>query len=993
MRAALILCAALLAGCTAPPPEAYVGGRAGGGNSATAVAIGSNATGEACTQSQTPGDPSGHEIYCGTWQQPSARIREVPAQPLNALADEQRGTLAGRFDCARPEPIRLLGDAALLMRCTRRVGGWPHLALVTATGGRGFVVDGVTPALPAIERSIGVLTGRVAAGAAAPVDTDRLVERLAAASFGSDDIAAYEDLMNAARIANQAERFAAAETAYRAALAVQEKALGADSPATVAPLLPLALQLSNQGKLAEAGAVFDRAAPLVSQASDRTAPARLIHYRALDAGNRGDAEAALAGLVEAERAYAALVPEDMLQARVRGAPGVFASQALGRNIFSRALAPDPTIQTALIGVIETRRNRAALLRRAGRTAEAQAESDSAETLARANQLDRGLIGARIARTAGVVEATSGRTASADSSLATAAAEFQRGLPRSRPLADTLLLRARERFRLRGDPLPFCREAVRLLRELNEGTEADRLAPCLDALGIAAQARPAQAQALLTEMFEMAQIAQGGVTATQIAQAAARLSESARDPHAAEAIRRRQDASRNLAELYRARDEARAAAAEGRSTEDAAAIDARIAEAQRTLADADTVLQAAAPNYGQLTQSVVAAKDVLAALGPGEALATIALTGTGGWTLVLRDGRLAVGHIAMDTAALTGLVRRIRAGVEAGDDSVPFDLDAAHTLYATLFDEVATSFEGVQALTIAPSGPLLSLPFALLVERPAAAGDYGGAAWMGARFAIAHVPAPANFIALRRAAQGGRAPRPWVGFGDFRPPSDAQVARTFRDPSCARSFRQLRALPGTRLELAAASQIMGARPDESVLAGAFTVEAVRRLTLSDYRVVHFATHGLLPTDLSCLDEPAVLASVPQGAADARGALLSASQLLELKMNADAVILSACNSGGGDGAGGESLSGLARAVFYAGARALLITHWYVDDIAAARLVATALRNVEAGMGLAAAMQAAQKEMRDRIPEWRHPAYWAAFAVIGNGGVPARAVAHRL
>ena len=984
----------LLAACTAPPPEAYVRGRAPGASPSAAVAIGTNATGEACTQSAAPGDPNGHEVFCGSWQQPSARIREVPAQPLAVMAEEQRTALAGRFDCGAPEAMRLLGDPALLMRCTRRVGGWPHLALAATTGGRGFVADGVAPALPAIERGIGVITGRVAAGAAAPVDTDRLVQRLAASAFGSDDIAAYEELMDAARLANQAERFAAAESAYRAALAVQEKALGEDNPATVAPLLPLALQLSNQGKEAEATALFERAEKLVGKAADRTAPARLIHYRALDAANLGETDRALAGLAEAERAYAALVPEDMLNARAQpAAGGRFAMQALGRAVFARSLAPDPTAQTALIGVIETRRNRAALLRGAGRTAEAEEAAAGAEVLARANQLDRGLIGARLARTSGVVSATAGRTAAADASLATAAIEFQRGLPRSRPLADTLLLRARERARLKGDPLPYCREAVRVLRELNEGTEGERLAPCLDALGEAALARPAAAQPLLAEMFETAQIAQGGVTATQIAQAAARLSESARDPRAAEAIRRRQDASRALAELYRARDEARAAAAEGRAAPGDADIDGRIAEAQRSLAEADTVLQAAAPNYGQLTQSVVSARDAMAALGPQEGLATIALTDAGGWTLLLHDGRIDVGRITASTPAVAAMVTRIREGVEAGNASVPFDLDAAHRLHAALFAGVTPALEDVRTLTVAPAGPLLALPFALLVTQPAAAGDYAGASWMGERFALAHVPAPANFIALRRAAAGRRAPRPWIGFGDFRPPSDAQIARAFANPACARGFRQLRALPGTRLELAAAAQIMGARPNEMVLAGAFTADAVRHAALAEFRVVHFATHGLLPTDLSCLDEPAVLASVPPGAPDARAALLSASQLLELKMEADAVILSACNSGGGDGAGGESLSGLARAVFYAGARALLITHWYVDDIAAARLVATTLRNVEAGAGLAEALRAAQTEMRTRIPEWRHPAYWAAFAVIGVGGRTAPTVAQRL
>jgi CHAT domain-containing protein len=122
------------------------------------------------------------------------------------------------------------------------------------------------------------------------------------------------------------------------------------------------------------------------------------------------------------------------------------------------------------------------------------------------------------------------------------------------------------------------------------------------------------------------------------------------------------------------------------------------------------------------------------------------------------------------------------------------------------------------------------------------------------------------------------------------------------------------------------------------------------------------------------------------------LLSASQVANLNLDADLVILSACNSGGPGGTvAGESLSGLARAFFYAGARALMVTHWAVNDQAAAYLVADTFQRLHdhPDVGIAEALRAAELGMLDGAghdlnAEVAHPFFWAPFAVIGEGSV---------
>jgi len=113
-------------------------------------------------------------------------------------------------------------------------------------------------------------------------------------------------------------------------------------------------------------------------------------------------------------------------------------------------------------------------------------------------------------------------------------------------------------------------------------------------------------------------------------------------------------------------------------------------------------------------------------------------------------------------------------------------------------------------------------------------------------------------------------------------------------------------------------------------------------LSDVHVVHFATHGLLASESSLVGssvaEPALILTPPAVPTEADDGLLTASEVAQLKLDADWVVLSACNTAAGetDKPDAQALSGLARAFFYAGARALLVSHWAVDSQATVSLI---------------------------------------------------------
>ena len=999
---AILLAAALaaLAACAGPPPDAYVGGS---GRGTGGVGLGKNAAGESCTQ-QAAGN--GADIFCGTWEQPSGHVAVMDGSTdlrTAATSSQWRNALDSRLDCGDPAASSILGDIpALVLSCTRKVGGWPQAALVASVNGRTYLADGILPALPVLEHSIAVLSGRSTAADAPALPPGQaaalLASRLAAQSFAAGDIGQFQQLMTAGTRANLAENFAVAERAFRAAYTLQRKALGANDPNTAVPLMLVALQLSDQGRTEEADATFAQAGRLAVRASDPTARPRLQHYRGLNAINANKPGEALPLLQAAEAGYAALLPADLLALRPprAAAPIVNSRRGGSRDGLGDTPLLEPDQQAALIGVVETRRYQAIALRQLGRPAEAQAAIRAATGLASARNLDQRDLTARLSRTSSLVEDVEQQGSGTDL-MRVASRDFSAAQPGTRPVAQTLLLRAGQVGPgAPGDALPLCRQAAALLRELKAGTDTALMAPCLSAFAAEADRQPTQRQALLGEMFAASQLVQGGITARQIALASARLTEGAKNPRVGAAIRRQQDAGLAVANLQSQLDVATQDTSgprrAGASTDDLAK---QLRAAQAALADSDAALQAAAPNYGQLVQQVADATEVLGALAPGEAFVSLALSSDRGWVFVLRDGKVGVARTPAGATTVAALVSRIRATVELGQagEPPPFDIAAAQALYDATLAPAAPMLDGAQAVTVVPVGALLALPFEVMLTGPATQGDLAHAPWLMQRFAITHVPAPANFVSLRRATAASSPTRPWYGFGDFRPVTLQQASRTFPAGSCqdsARLFAGLPPLPFAVRELTAARLLMGAPATDQLLGPAFTTPRVLGQDLRSYRVLHFATHALLPTDLRCQTEPAIVTSEPPGAANANAALLTASDVTSMQLDADVVILSACNSGGPNGAtSGESLSGLARAFFYAGARAMLVTHWSINDQATALLIAGTLQRLKAGdaQGLAGAFRQAQQALladagRGLPAAIAHPFYWAPFALVGEG-----------
>ena len=202
------------------------------------------------------------------------------------------------------------------------------------------------------------------------------------------------------------------------------------------------------------------------------------------------------------------------------------------------------------------------------------------------------------------------------------------------------------------------------------------------------------------------------------------------------------------------------------------------------------------------------------------------------------------------------------------------------------------------------------------------------------------------------------------------------------------------LPETADELCAVAQDVKAQTGRDILLGAKATEReVKRLSaageLAKYRMVHFATHGVLAGDLKGTHEPGLILTPPGTATEEDDGYLSASEIATLKLDADWVILSACNTAAGAATSAEALSGLARAFIYAQARALLVSHWEVYSDATVKLITGAVGEMarDPKVGRAEALRRSMLALIDNgAPHEAHPAYWAPFVLVGEGAAPA-------
>ncbi|WP_083776330.1 CHAT domain-containing protein [Erythrobacter sp. NAP1] len=370
------------------------------------------------------------------------------------------------------------------------------------------------------------------------------------------------------------------------------------------------------------------------------------------------------------------------------------------------------------------------------------------------------------------------------------------------------------------------------------------------------------------------------------------------------------------------------------------------------------------------------------------------------------------------AELDDIVLRLRESIAIAEGgqvlTLPFELETSRDLYKRLFSPVADRLPSKKHIVFEPDGAMLKLPINLLVTDDESveryneqlAGpegdefDFRGVAWLGRNSQISTAVAPTAFRDVR-AAPSSTASKAYLGLGENTPISDTPTVSTGTRSALAGGdnclwSEAIWSNPISSEELYDAANRFGgedaARADV-LTKDVFTDTRIKsREDLADYRILHFATHGLVTAPQpECPPRPALLTSFGDDNSDG---LLTFAEIFGLRIDADLVILSACDTAGsatvgatleaGITSGGDfALDGLVRAFVGAGGRTVLASHWPVpDDFDATKRLISGLFEGN-GTETAEALRRSQLGLMDDL-ETSHPFYWSAFAVVGDGSV---------
>jgi CHAT domain-containing protein len=547
------------------------------------------------------------------------------------------------------------------------------------------------------------------------------------------------------------------------------------------------------------------------------------------------------------------------------------------------------------------------------------------------------------------------------------------------------------------------------------------------MGLLAETGDAAAAA---ESFRLSDMIRGRAVQRALAASAARAAVT--DPELARLARYEQDAQKQAAAFLRLLTDA---LMQPSRDQDPKAL-------QRLRQDIDLLRGARAriraeierrfPDYANLVDPRPATlQQARASLRPGEALIATYLGADRVFVwAVPQEGAPAFAAAPMGEAEIAALIGRLRQALDpnaASLDDVPaFDTGIAHRLYSLLLAPVAAGWSQAASLFFVPHAALGQLPMSLLVtdtvSTPAkgavAFAEYRAIPFLARKAAVTQLPSVSALVTLRalppppadraaliafadpwfNAAQASAA-KAEAGVAALQTRGRALVRRNSpRDGGTgAADFAALPRLPDTADEVLGIATALRADPARDLFLGAAANEkTVRGSDLSRRRVVMFATHGLVPGDLDGLGQPALALSAPAVAGVDGDGLLTMDEILSLRLNADWVVLSACNTATGSAAGAESLSGLGRAFFYAGTRALLVSNWPVETVSARALTTDLFRRQaeDAGLARSEALRQAMLALIDgagavdpqtgqSIFSYAHPIFWAPFSVVGDGG----------
>lgn len=534
-------------------------------------------------------------------------------------------------------------------------------------------------------------------------------------------------------------------------------------------------------------------------------------------------------------------------------------------------------------------------------------------------------------------------------------------------------------------------------------------------------------------FEIAETLRAGQVHQALIQTA--LRRLAPDTETRDLIRRQQDMIKQLAVIRQLKHQGGAYDAVG--VETMASLTQKIESIETSVTNLTNSVRTAIPDYDKIVGSKsFKISQVIMALEPDEAIISLVSGHRESYLWVITaDGRISARKIAKTKQDWNNDVLVIRENLEVPGGRLSnistFNTAAVYKLYGDLLQPLESHWSPAKHLIFVTDNDLATIPMGMMlsedVSTPVKDGllfaELKDLPWLIRTHATSMVPSVTSLTLLRqgRSTQNNRLAFFGVGDPVFSKLDAASRSVEVADAGINTSrsvdgfslraisttrkldraaFARLPRLADTADEIIAIANIVGADQQRDLLIGSKATESnIRDLSASgrlrQYRILSFATHGLIPGDLDGLLSPALALSVPLG--DPKGdwddGLLTAEEIMELDLDADWAILSACNTASAQASSTEAFSGLGQAFFYAGARSLLLSNWPVFSDSTRYLMEAIFKNEATTTSRAQALRAATLQIMDQGMfksssgglnfSYAHPLFWAPFTLVGDGG----------
>ena len=362
-----------------------------------------------------------------------------------------------------------------------------------------------------------------------------------------------------------------------------------------------------------------------------------------------------------------------------------------------------------------------------------------------------------------------------------------------------------------------------------------------------------------------------------------------------------------------------------------------------------------------------------------------------YATIITSENYTVQRINLNNEKLSKLIKKVRNSLELQNGKpTEFALTESQKLYELLLDGMYDLIKDKKKLVIVPDGPLYGIPFELFHDKK-------NNEWLVEKFAISISPSVYSYVTLNYddTLQFNRG-NSFIGFGDpiikdkkvadtnsFEDILELEFSKVFTRGGNInlKYLKMFPELPETAVELQKISQKFD-KDSKIFLKDDFNEEVIKTINFNDYKVVSFASHALVVGEIDGLSEPSIVLSLPKKITPENDGLLTASEIIKLKINSDLVILSACNTAASDGdRNSEALSGLANSFFYSGAKSLLVTHWSVISDTSVDLMTNTFDFLdEKNKDLSIALMKSKIKMLSNS-ETNHPIYWAPYTLVGR------------